>query len=75
MKGNIAQGANYLMRGAKLLGHPSLRLFVAIPLTLNIVIFATLISLGFGYLSEMMDSMLARIPGWLSFIQWIQKGD
>jgi CysZ protein len=71
LKGNIAQGANYLMRGAQLLSHPSLRLFVIVPLAINILIFGTLISLGFGYLADMMDSMLARIPSWLNFIQWI----
>ena len=36
MRGNIARGANYLTRGARLLGHPSLRHFVIIPLVINI---------------------------------------
>lgn len=71
MQGNIAHGADYLMRGARLLTHPSLRPFVLIPLTVNILIFGSLIGIGFNYVTDMMDAMLSRIPSWLDFIQWI----
>ena len=42
MKGNLAHGADYLVRGAKLLRHPDLRKYVLVPLTVNILIFASL---------------------------------
>ena len=71
MKGNITHGAGYLTRGARMLTHPSLRLFVIIPLLVNIVIFGSLITLGFSYLSGLMDSLLGAIPDWLDFIEWI----
>ena len=71
MKGNIAHGAGYLPRGARMLSHPSLRLFVIIPLLVNILIFGSLISLGFSYISGWMNSLLASIPDWLDFITWI----
>jgi len=71
VKGNIAHGAGYLTQGARMLSHPSLRLFVIIPLAVNILIFGSLIGLGFSYLSGLMDSLLASIPGWLEFIEWI----
>lgn len=71
MRGNIAQGADYLIRGAKLLPHPALRMFVLIPLLVNILIFGSLIGIGFSFLADMMDAMLTRIPSWLDFIQWI----
>ncbi len=54
-----------------MLGHPSLRLFVLVPLTINILIFGTLIGYGFSYLTEFMDSWLSWIPDWLGFIEWI----
>lgn len=60
-----------MTRGARLLNHPSLRPFVLIPLLINILIFGSLLGLGFSYISDLMDSMLSRIPGWLNFIQWI----
>jgi len=71
MRGNVARGAGYLVRGAKLLRHPSLRKFVTIPLAINTLIFAALLGVGFNYISELMDAMLARIPDWLGFIQWV----
>lgn len=71
MKGNFSQGARYLTRGARMLTHPSLRLFVIIPLLVNILIFGSLIGIGFSYLTDLMESMMARIPDWLDFIQWI----
>ena len=60
-----------MTRGARMLGHPSLRLFVIIPLAVNILIFGSLIGLGFSYLSDLMDSWMAGIPEWLGFITWI----
>ena len=71
MQGNFADGARYLLRGARLLTHPKLRAFVLVPLVVNILIFGSLIGVGFGYLSGLMDAMLGAIPGWLSFIEWI----
>ena len=71
MQGNFARGAGYLTRGAALLKHPSLRAFVIVPLLLNILIFGSLLAVSFSYISDLMDAMLASIPGWLSFIKWI----
>jgi CysZ protein len=71
MKGNLAGGVRYLTRGARMLGHPSLRLFVIIPLAVNILIFGSLIGLGFSYLSGLISGWMAGIPTWLDFITWI----
>ena len=71
MQGNIANGARYLGRGASMLNHPSLRLFVLIPLVVNIVIFGGLIWYGLSYLDALMDDWLGKIPDWLNFIKWI----
>ena len=71
MRGNAVHGAGYLVRGARLLAHPSLRLFVIIPLVINIVIFGSLIWLTLSYLGALMASFLGAIPAWLDFIEWI----
>ena len=71
MKGNIVGGIGYLVEGAKLLTHPSLRLFVIIPLAVNILIFGTLIGFTLNYLMATIDSWMAGIPDWLDFIEWI----
>jgi CysZ protein len=71
MKGSLAQGASYLTRGARLLSHRRLRPFVLIPLALNILIFGSLLGVGFTVIDDLMDKMLSRIPQWLYFIEWI----
>lgn len=71
MQGNFSHGTRYLLRGAKMLNHKSLRLFVIIPLVINIVIFGSLIGFTVSYLSELMNSWLGSIPEWLGFIEWI----
>jgi len=71
LKGNIAHGAGYLVRGAKLLKQPTLRNFVLIPLLVNILIFGGLIWYGLSYLDALMDDWLGKIPDWLDFISWI----
>ncbi len=71
MQGNVVTGAGYVMRGAKMLTHPSLRLFVLIPLLVNVLIFATLIGFGLGYIVDFVDRWLDWLPEWLNFLEWI----
>lgn len=71
MNGNIVRGAGYLAEGARLLSHPSLRLFVIVPLLINIVIFASLIGFAFNYLLSGISGWLAWVPDWLGFLEWI----
>lgn len=71
MQGNLIGGAGYLVRGVRMLTHPALRLFVIVPLGVNILIFGTLIGVGFSYLGAAMEQWLAWIPDWLGFIEWL----
>ena len=71
MNDNVATGVGYVVRGAKMLGHKNLRLFVIIPLLVNIVIFGSLLGVSISYLDTQVDRLLAWVPDWLSFIEWI----
>ncbi len=71
MEDNIATGAGYVVRGAKMLTHPKLRVFVLVPLMINVLIFGSLISVGYGLLNSKIDAVMAWIPSWLSFLEWI----
>mgnify|MGYP000308405878 CR=1 FL=1 len=55
MKGNAVTGVGYLVEGARMLTHPSLRLFVLIPLIVNVVLFATALGFGLSYLFALFD--------------------
>jgi CysZ protein len=69
VRGSIGGGAQYLIDGARMLKQPALIPFVIIPLLVNIVIFATLITLTIGAMSETLDYWIAKIPDWLSFLR------
>jgi CysZ protein len=62
---------SYLMRGFKMLREPQIRLFVVLPLTINIIIFAVLMTFGFGLLGNWIATILGWLPQWLSFLSWI----
>jgi CysZ protein len=65
---SIFSGLNYLSRGARLILKPELRLFVLVPLLVNLCLFiiitAALIQQFNGYLGL----LLGWIPSWLDFI-------
>lgn len=71
MEGDPVYGAGCLVRGGKMLAHPKLRPFVIIPLTINVLIFGSLISWGLGELVGWVNSWLNRLPEWLAFLEWI----
>ena len=71
MSGSISRGSSYFMRGLKLLKEPRLRPFVIIPLFINIVIFATLITLTINAVGATMGSWISAIPNWLSWLNWL----
>ncbi len=71
MRGSLLGGADYLMRGARMLKRPRLLPFVAIPLLVNIAIFASLIVYALGTIGGTVLGWLTALPGWLSFLDWI----
>jgi CysZ protein len=71
MSGSISRGSSYFMRGVELLRHPQLRPFVLIPLLINIVIFATLITLSISAIGDTLESWVGAIPDWLSWLSWL----
>ena len=71
MEGDPVYGAGCLIRGGKMLSHPKLRPFVLVPLTINVLIFGSLISWGLSNLVDWINSWMAWLPDWLSFLEWI----
>lgn len=64
-------GPQYLSEGLKLVLRPGLRLFVLLPLTINLILFTGLIVLAVQQFSGWVDSLLPSLPEWLSFLQYI----
>lgn len=71
---NKKSGANPLLavqslaQGASLLWHKQLRKYVLIPIAVNLVLFSSLLYLGYLYVGD----LIARfIPGWLEWLDWL----
>lgn len=71
LKGNFLRGLGYLGEGFRLIRQPGLRLFVIIPLVLNVILFGLL----FYYLAGLFSAMIATAMGWLPDWAWLQALD
>ncbi|WP_342247162.1 sulfate transporter CysZ [Pseudomonas sp. OTU5201] len=64
-------GPQYLGEGLKLVLSPGLRLFVLLPLTVNLLLFAALIGFAIGEFSGWVDAFMPSLPDWLSFLEYL----
>lgn len=74
MANNPVSGPAYLLEGMRLIASPGLRRFVAIPLGINILVFAAALYWGinrFEGLIAWLHSLLPTLPDWLA---WLERG-
>lgn len=64
-------GPQYLGEGLKLVLSPGLRLFVLLPLTVNLLLFGALIGFAVQEFSGWVDAFMPSLPEWLSFLQYL----
>jgi CysZ protein len=67
------RGPHYLGEGLKLILQPGLRVFVILPLTINLLLFVALIGFALRGFDHWMDALMATLPqGWelLRYILW-----
>ena len=69
--GDIMQGASCLGRGVRLIRHPDVRLYVIMPLLINVILFGALIWFGYTQFSPLVELLMSYIPGFLDFLRWI----
>lgn len=67
----LVKGFSYLLQGARLLSHPGLRLFVLLPLLVNIIMFSIGLGMLIFFVSGWMNSVLGWLPQWLTGITWL----
>lgn len=69
MGGSFFTGVRHLLVGLKLLSKPGIRIFVLIPLAINILLFALSIYMLNHYFGLWMEQLLGWLPDWLGFIE------
>ncbi|MCK9397790.1 MAG: sulfate transporter CysZ [Methylobacter sp.] len=65
---NPVLAVGYLFKGLALLGRPELRKFIIIPMLINVVLYSVALTLGYFYISDLIDQF---IPSWLHWLSWI----
>ncbi|KPK39396.1 MAG: hypothetical protein AMJ69_05760 [Gammaproteobacteria bacterium SG8_47] len=71
MISNPITGAQYLLRGLRLLNTPGVRAYVVVPLLINIILFSLLFALVAGQFVTFIDWLLPTLPDWLGWLDWL----
>ncbi len=71
MRGNIFTGINGFVSGFGLVMKPGIRLYLLIPLSINIVIFSFLIYFAYREFSGWAVAVQDFLPDWLDFLDWL----
>jgi len=65
---NPVLAIGFLFKGLSLLTSPELRKFIIIPILINVVLYSAALTLGYFYISDLIDQF---IPGWLHWLSWV----
>ncbi|MCG6891085.1 MAG: sulfate transporter CysZ [Gammaproteobacteria bacterium] len=71
MIGDVTIGIHALARGARLLNKPGVRIYVIIPLAINLLLFGALIWYGYSLFYPLVEWMMSFVPGFLDFLEWL----
>ncbi len=71
MQAPVLSGPQYLREGLKLVLSPNLRLFVLLPLAVNVLLFGGLIYFAGHQFRLWLDALIPALPDWLSFLSYI----
>jgi len=71
MQAPVLSGPQYLREGLKLVLSPNLRMFVLLPLAINLLLFGGLVYFAGHEFSLWLDALMPTLPSWLSFLSYI----
>lgn len=71
MQGNLITGARYLFTGFKRLNETGIRRYVAVPISVNILLMSLMTWWGVQILDGWITSLSDWVPSWLSWSYWV----
>jgi CysZ protein len=71
MPAPVLSGPQYLGEGLKLVLSPGLRLFVLLPLTINLILFVALVGFAVQQFGGWVDTFMPSLPDWLGFLEYV----
>ena len=70
MISDVTIGIQALARGTGLLNKPGVRIYVIVPLAINLLLFSALIWYGYSLFVPFVEWMMSFVPGFLDFLEW-----
>ncbi|WP_416395971.1 sulfate transporter CysZ [Allohahella sp. A8] len=71
LKSSFSNGASYIASGFRIIRRPGLRLYVWLPIFLNLIVFMALTYAAIRYTDLFFDWLLSFVPEWLLFLEWL----
>ncbi len=71
MISEFIKGADYALAGFSLAKTKGVRRYVAIPLTINVLLFCGGIYLAYGQTNSLITMLVDWLPGWLDWLSWL----
>jgi CysZ protein len=71
MIADIVTGTQTLAKGIRLLNRPGVRMYVVIPLLINLILFASLIWFGYRQFNPFVEWLMSFVPGFFDFLEWL----
>lgn len=71
MTPSTLSGPQYLREGLTLILSPGLRLFVLLPLAINLLVFIGLIVVSLQQFNGWVETFMPSLPSWLSFLEYL----
>lgn len=70
---DITRGTQALARGLRLLGKPEIRVYVVIPLGINMLLFGALVWFGYSQFTQLIGWLMSSLPDWdwLVVLEWV----
>lgn len=71
MIADITRGAQVMARALSLLNRPGVRIYVVVPLLINLVLFGALVWYGYSQFNQLVEWLMSFVPSFLDFIEWL----
>ncbi len=71
MFADVSTGIRTLARGFRLLGKPEIRIYVVLPLLINLLLFGALLWYGYSFFQPFVVWLMSYVPGFLDFLEWL----
>ena len=71
MIADITRGTQAMARALSLLNKPGVRIYVIVPLMINLLLFGALVWYGYSQFNLLVEWLMSFVPSFLEFIEWL----